>query len=200
MAEEVKSTEAQQTPQAQPAATQPAAPAVDMDKLADILDKKLSVTEKGVMKSYFEQQGLSSEEAAQAIEQFKTGRQQAQAQQGEELSKAQQALQAAQQELSRMKLENAARRQAAALNLDEKSADYALRLADLSGAVGQDGAISEESIKAALEQVLKDIPALVPKSDGSGFRDVGLPSAVQQPAAQAQMQNAKRWNRFNHNM
>ena len=71
MAEETKTVETEQTPQT-PAA-QPAAPAVDMDKLADILDKKLSVTEKGVMKSYFEQQGLSPEEANQAIEQFKTG-------------------------------------------------------------------------------------------------------------------------------
>lgn len=195
MAEETKTVETEQTPQT-PAA-QPAAPAVDMDKLADILDKKLSVTEKGVMKSYFEQQGLSPEEANQAIEQFKAGRQQAQVQQGEELNKARQALQAAQQELSRMKLENAARRQAAALNLDEKSADYALRLADLSGAVGQDGAVSEEAIKGALEQVLKDIPALAPKSEPSGFQ-VGLPSAAPQTQAQAAPQNTKRWNRFNH--
>ena len=196
MAEEIKSTEVQTPAPAAPNA----APAVDMDKLADILDKKLSVTEKGVMKSYFEQQGLSPEEANQAIEQFKAGRQNAQAEQSRALSEAQQALQSAQAELSRMKLENAARRQAAALNLDEKSADYALRLADLSQAVGQDGAISEEAIKGALEQVLKDIPALAPKSEPSGFRDVGLPSAAQPAQPQAIPQNTKRWNRFNHNM
>ena len=198
MAEEVKTTETQpQAPEA-PATAQPSAPAVDMDKLADILDKKLSVTEKGVMKSYFEQQGLSSEEAAQAIEQFKAGRQNAQAEQGKALNEAQQALQAAQAELSRMKLENEGRRQAAALGLDEKSADYALRLADLSKAQGQDGAISEEAIKAALEQVLKDIPALAPKNEGTGFRDIGLPSAAQPARPQAAPQNTKRWNRYNH--
>ena len=196
MAEEVKTTEVQAQLQT-PTATS-AAPAVDMEKLADILDKKLSVTEKGVMKSYFEQQGLSPEEANQAIEQFKAERQNAQAEQGKALNEAQQALQAAQAELSRMKLENEGRRQAAALGLDEKSADYALRLADLSKAQGQDGTISEEAIKAALEQVLKDIPALAPKNDGTGFRDVGLSSAVQQPQAPVTPPNAKRWNRFNH--
>lgn len=196
MAEETKTTEAQQPAQAP--AVQPVAPAVDMDKLADILDKKLSVTEKGVMKSYFEQQGLSPEEANQAIEQFKAGRQNAQAEQNKALSEAQQALQAAQAELSRMKLENEGRRQAAALGLDEKGADYALRLADLSKAVGPDGAVSEEAIKSALEQVLKDIPALAPKTEAAGFRDIGLPSAAQQPQAPVTPQNAKRWNRFNH--
>lgn len=199
MAEEVKSAETQQ-PQVRPAAAQPATPAVDMDKLSDILEKKLSVTEKGVMKSYFEQQGLSPEEAAQAIEQFKTGRQNAQAEQGKALSEAQQALQAAQAELVRMRLENEGRRQAAALGLDEKSADYALRLADMSKAMGQDGAISEEAIKNALEQVLKDIPALAPKNEASGFRDIGLPSASQQPQAPIMPQSTKRWNRINHNM
>ena len=195
MAEDVKTTETQQ---AQSAAAQPAAPAVDMDKLADILDKKLSVTEKGVMKSYFEQQGLSSEEAAQAIEQFKAGRQQAQADQTQALTKAQQELQAAQGEIARMKLENAARRQAAALGLDGKSADYAIRMADLSAAAGEGGAVSEETVKAALEQVIKDIPALTPKSEASGFRDIGLPSAAQPSQVQTAPQNTKRWNRFNH--
>lgn len=195
MAEESKTTETQQT---QAPAVQPAAPAVDMDKLADILDKKLSVTEKGVMKSYFEQQGLSSEEAAQAIEQFKAGRQQAQADQSQALTKAQHELQAAQGEIARMKLENAARRQAAALSLDGKSADYAIRMADLSAAAGEGGDISEEAVKAALEQVIKDIPALAPKNEASGFRDIGLPSAAQPAPAQTIPQNAKRWNRFNH--
>lgn len=195
MSEEAKTTETTQTPQ--PTA-QPAAPAVDMDKLADILDKKLSVTEKGVMKSYFEQQGLSPEEANQAVEQFKAGRQQAREQQGKALTEARQALQSAQAELARMRLENEGRRQAAALGLDEKGADYALRLADLSKAQGQDGAVSGDAVKAALEQVLKDIPALAPRNEG-GFRDVGLPSA-DQPAATAAPQNTRRWNRFNHNM
>lgn len=198
MAEEVKTTETQPQAPAAPATAQPSAPAVDMDKLADILDKKLSVTEKGVMKSYFEQQGLSPEEANQAIEQFKTGRQNAQAEQSKALSEAKQALQTAQAELSRMRVENEGRRQAAALGLDEKGADYALRLADLSKAVGPDGAVSEEAIKAALEQVLKDIPALAPKTEATGFRDIGLPSTVQQPQAPAAPQNTKRWNRFNH--
>ena len=54
-------------------------------------------------------------------------------------------------------------------------------MADLSQAVGQDGKISEETIKNALNKVLEDIPALKPQATGTtGFVQVGAASGNQQ--------------------
>ena len=47
---------------------------VDYDKLASIVNKKSSTTEDKVLQGYFKNQGLSPEEAAQAIQQFKSTR------------------------------------------------------------------------------------------------------------------------------
>lgn len=43
----------------------------DYEKLASIVNGKQSVTEDTVLKNYFKQQGLSQEEATQAMQQFK---------------------------------------------------------------------------------------------------------------------------------
>lgn len=48
-----------------------AAPAFDYDKLASLIQGKQTVAEETVLKSYFKQQGLSQEEAGQAIAAFK---------------------------------------------------------------------------------------------------------------------------------
>lgn len=60
----------QQTPPA--TAQQPqAAPAVDYDKIQQMLNGTLAAKEDTALKAYFKQQGLSQDEMAQAIEAFK---------------------------------------------------------------------------------------------------------------------------------
>ena len=64
MAEEAKAgAQAQETQQA----AQKVTPEIDYDKLSALLDKRRSTAEQGVLKSYFEQQGLSGEEVSAAI-------------------------------------------------------------------------------------------------------------------------------------
>lgn len=47
------------------------APAIDYDRIAQILEGKQAATEDSVLKGYFKQQGLSKEEMDQAIATFK---------------------------------------------------------------------------------------------------------------------------------
>lgn len=78
-------------------------------------------------------------------------------------------------------------------------------MADLSQAVGQDGKINEETLKAALNKVLEDVPGLKPQAAGAaGFVQVGAASGSagarqSQQATQTQQTGVptKRWNRFN---
>lgn len=46
-------------------------PAFDYEKLASIISGRQNVAEKGILKNYFKQQGLSQEEMASAISAFK---------------------------------------------------------------------------------------------------------------------------------
>ena len=53
------------------AAQQPPTPAIDYDKIAQLVSGKQTATEDSVLKGYFKQQGLSQEEMNQAIATFK---------------------------------------------------------------------------------------------------------------------------------
>ncbi len=192
MAEEVKTgVEAQGVPQAEPKVT----PEIDYDKLSALLDKRRSTAEQGVLKSYFEQQGLSGEEVSTAIAEYKAAREREageEAQAAKTLEAENQKLKA---ELQRMKLETAAREQAGTLGADAESIPYLMRLADFDGAVSDSGDIDAEKVKTALEKVLTDLPALKKQQD-TGFQQVGAGPHGEKPKAEQEPSNPKRWNRF----
>lgn len=168
-----------QTPpvaQQQPSAA-PTTPQIDYDKLMQLVQGKQSVTEESVLKGYFKQQGLSKEEAEQAMASFK---QQQAAQQPDVKALQTQAAQA--QAMAQQKeVENQAILQAIQLGIDAKTVPYVLKLADLSNVTGQDGKINEEDLKGALNKVLEDVPALKPTAEQStGFRQIGASGGQQQ--------------------
>lgn len=164
----------------------PPAPAFDYEKLANIIQGKQSVAEDTVLKNYFKQQGLSQDEATQAIAAFK---QQKAAQQPDvatmqaQLTQAQTTAQQAQAAVLQAQLQSAATMAAVGLGIDAKTIPYVLKLADLSGAVGQDGKINEDAVKTALNKVLEDVPALKPQASGAtGFVQVGASGGSQAAA------------------
>jgi hypothetical protein len=167
--------QAQQTAsgtQTAPAATQ-TAPAFDYEKLASIIQGKQTVTEDTVLKSYFKQQGLSQEEATQAINQFKTQK----AQNTPDVAALQTQVAQAQAQARQYQIENAAQLAALELGIDVKGIPFLLKAADLSGAVGQDGTINADAVKEALNKVLEAFPGIKPAAAntqaGTGFVQVG---------------------------
>ena len=86
--------------------------------------------------------------------------------------------------------------------MDANTIPYVLKRADLSQVVGQDGKISEDSLKDAINKVLEDIPALKPQADGkTGFTQIGTGGNPAQRPQQTTTNQAtvptKRWNRWN---
>ena len=153
------------------------APAFDYEKLASLIQGKQTVAEDTVLKNYFKQQGLSQEEAAQAITAFKQQKAQNQpdvnALQGQ-LTDVQTQLSQAQAAAQQAQIESAATVMAVSMGMNAKTIPYVLKMADLSKVMGQDGKINEETMKNALNQVLEDVPALKPQAKGSsGFVQVG---------------------------
>lgn len=146
------------------------APQIDYAKIQQMLDGTLAAKEDTALKAYFKQQGLSQEEAEQAMTAFK---QQKAASQPDITAIQQQAAQAqalAQQAM----IEKEGTLAAIGLGIDTKTIPYVLKMADLSQVVGQEGKINEETLKAALNKVLEDVPGLKSQpGQATGFMQVG---------------------------
>ena len=192
-----------QTPTAQlnQSNQQGAAPAIDYGKIQQMLDGTLAAKEDTALKAYFKQQGLSQQEVEQAIAAFK----QQKAANTPDVGAMQTQLTQAQEAAKQAQIQNAAILAAVSLGIDAKTIPYILKMADLSQAVGQDGKVNEENLKAALNKVLEDVPGLKPQAAGAaGFVQVGAASGSagagqSQQATQTQQTGVptKRWNRFN---
>lgn len=155
---------------------------VDYDKIQKMLDGTLAAKEDTVLKAYFKQQGLSQEEAEQAIATFK----QQKAASQPDVGALQQQAQAAQKAAQDAQIQAAATMAAVSLGISTNTIPYVLKMADLSAAVGEDGKLNDDAIKNALNKVLEDIPALKPQAAGaSGFVQVGVGGNPSQGAASA---------------
>lgn len=153
---------------------------IDYAKIQQMLEGTLAAKEDTALKAYFKQQGLSQQEAEQAMSAFKTEKAKKQPDAGALQTQVAQAQAAALQ----AQVQSVATMAAVTLGIDAKTIPYILRMADLSQAAGQDGKINEENIKNALNKVLEDVPALKPQAvGGAGFVQVGAGSRNQQQAA-----------------
>lgn len=157
--------------------SQTTAPAIDYDKIAQLIAGKQAATEDSVLKGYLKQQGLNQEEMSQAIAAFK----QQKAASQPDVNAMQTQLAQAQAAAQKAMLDNVATMAAIGLGLDAKTIPYVLKIADLSQTMGQDGKVNEETMKNALNKVLEDVPALKPQpAQASGFVQVGTTGTGQQ--------------------
>lgn len=145
-------------------------PAFDYEKLAAIITGKQTVTEDTVLKSYFKQQGLSADEMTQAITAFKTQK----AASTPDVKALQAQAEQAKTALRQAAIEKQALLMAGEIGVEVKNIGYLLKLADLTKATAEDGAVDEKALKEALEAVLTDIPGLkAEQAANGGFVQVG---------------------------
>lgn len=172
---------------------------IDYEKLASIIQGKQNVTEDTVLKSYFKQQGLSPEEMKQAIATFKEQK----AKNQPDVSAMQQQIADSIKQMQQAAVRQAATMEAVTLGLNAKTIEYVLKLADLDGCMSDKGEADPEKIKAAINKVLEDVPALKPANDkNTGFQiggnsDFAGSAQSQQAVTQPNKVATKRWNRFN---
>ena len=179
---------------------QGAAPAIDYGKIQQMLDGTLEAKENTALKAYFKQQGLSQDEVEQAIAVFK----QLKAANTPDVGAMQAQVTQAQAAAQQAQINSAATMAAVSLGISANTIPYVIKLADFSQVVGQDEKINEETLKAALNKVLEDVPGLKPQAAGTtGFVQVGAASSnagagQAQQATQTQASvPTKRWNRWN---
>lgn len=152
---------------------------IDYEKLIEIVEGRTAATQDSVLKGYFKDQGLSKEEAEQAMAAFKKQKQES----TPDVAQLQQKLTDAEARALKADVKAAAYDLAADLGLTNKEIPYILKLADMKD-VAADGKVNTENLKKALEKVLEDMPQLKPKKDegGGGFRGrVGGDGGGKQP-------------------
>lgn len=189
--------QAQNQAQNQQAQQGNAGTAVDYQKIQQMLDGTLKAKEDTALKAYFKQQGLSQEEAEQAMADFKSQK----AAKTPNVEDMQTQIASANASAQKARLESAATLAAVGLGIDAKTIPYVLKMADFSQVVDKEGKINEEALSGALNKVLEDIPGLKPQTTtASGFVKVGVDgnNTAQQQANRTQSNvPTKRWNRFN---
>lgn len=151
------------------------------EKLDAILDKRSD----GIARSALKDNGIAEEEAREIVNAYRQQKAGAARQQSQTLSALQQENQQLKARMLQSQLNAEAMEQAGKLNVAPETVPYLIRLADLSGAVDDKGAINKETVAAALGQVLEDIPALKKQTGQSrGFVPIGGDGTDQQTAQQ----------------
>ena len=171
----------QVTPQPQAQATQQTtAPEIDYGKIEAMINKGTQQKENAILKSFFEQQGMTEDEVKTAISSYKAE----QGKKAEEQKTAYANMQAENEQLKAQILQSNINSKATNIGLDmgvdKNAVGYLIKMADLSKAVNEKNEISEEAIKNAFEEVLKNVPALKASvNSNTGFK-VGADNVQQE--------------------
>ena len=171
----------QVTPQPQAHQTQQVtAPEIDYGKIEAMINKGTQQKENAILNSFFEQQSMAEDEVKTAITTYKAE----QGKKAEEQKTAYANMQAENEQLKAQILQSNINAKATDIGLDmgvdKNAVGYLIKMADLSKAVNEKNEISEEEIKNAFEEVLKNVPALKASvNSNTGFK-VGADSVQQE--------------------
>ena len=164
---ETDNTQAQGTQAQQQVQT----PEIDYGKIEAMINKGTQQKENAILKSFFEQQGMTEDEVKTAITSYKTE----QGKKAEEQKNAYANMQAENEQLKAQILQSNINAKATNIGLDmgvdKNAVAYLIKMADLSKAVNEKNEISEEEIKKAFDEVLKNVPALkASQNSNTGFK------------------------------
>ena len=179
MADAGRNTQVTPQPQAQ-ATQQVTAPEIDYGKIEAMINKGTQQKENAILKSFFEQQGMTEDEVKTAISSYKAE----QGKKAEEQKTAYANMQAENEQLKAQILQSNINAKATDIGLDmgvdKNAVGYLIKMADLSKVVNEKNEISEEAIKNAFEEVLKNVPALKASTNSNNGFKVGADSQQQE--------------------
>lgn len=155
---------------------------IDYDKIQAIVDGRNAKTEDSILKSYFQQQGLSEEEMKTAIVDFKNNKAQKEKEASQNSLNLQNENATLKAQVLKMQIENVANQCALEIGVDAKTIPYLIKMADLSTVVDEKGAVSKDAVTTALTKVLEDLPQLKSQNtQNKGFTKIGAENNGSQP-------------------
>lgn len=155
---------------------------IDYDKIQAIVDGRNAKTEDSILKSYFQQQGLSEEEMKTAIVDFKNNKAQKEKEASQNNLNLQNENATLKAQVLKMQIENVANQCALEIGVDAKTIPYLIKMADLSTAIDEKGEVSKDAVTTALTKVLEDLPQLKSQNiQNKGFTKIGAENNGSQP-------------------
>jgi len=155
-------------------ASNTAGPEIDYTKLAEIVNGRTTKTEESVLKGYFKDQGLSQDEVAQAIETFKTNREQSKIAEQQKLTNLEKENQALKTQMLNAKIDTTLTDIAAKESIVAEKMPFLLKLVERKDLVKEDGTVDEEKAKTAINDIIKAFPDFKDTAKTTrGFQVVG---------------------------
>lgn len=140
------------------------------NKLDAILDKRAD----GLAKSALKDNGIDENEIADIVKAYREQKQSKASEQATALSDAQKTIADLQKQIADRTLDDAFSAAALELGVDTKQVSYVSRLASREDVLGADNQPDVEKVKASINKVLEDIPALKASANANkGFVPVG---------------------------
>jgi hypothetical protein len=146
---------------------------IDYDKLAEVVSKRAAGTEDKVLQGYFKQQGLSAEQATEAINQYKLAQATKQQEEAQRIQSMKQENEKLKTQILNSQIDTKVAELASTLGVQIDKVPFLNKLVDRSNATKEDGTLNDENIKAAIETVLKAFPDFKSTTQVGGFQQIG---------------------------
>ena len=144
---------------------------IDYDKIQSMIDNGVSRKENAILKSYFEQQGMSEDEIKSAISDYKSRKQTQAQEQTNAYAKLEEDNKALQAKLTQELLSKQAFNDCLDLGVDKNTIPYVIKSADFKDAIDDKGEVKADKVREIIEKVLADVPAFKGASkDDKGFK------------------------------
>lgn len=144
---------------------------IDYGKIQNMIDRGVQQKENAILKSYFEQQGMSEDEVKSAIGEWKAKKQSKVQEQNDTLAKLQQSTKDLQARLTQELLSKQAFNDCLDLGVDRNTIPHVIKCADFKDAIDEKGEVKADKVREVIEQLLKDVPAFKgTKKDEQGFQ------------------------------
>lgn len=157
-------------------AAEPQAQTPNYDEIFNKLDAILDKRSDGLAKSALKDNGIDESEIADIVKAYREQKQTKATEQANALSTAQQKIAELEKQISDKAIDEAFMSAAVELGIETKQLPYISRLAD-KNVLGEGGKPDAEKVKAAINKVLDDVPALkATAAANKGFQTVGTKS------------------------
>ena len=144
---------------------------IDYDKIQSMIDKGVQQKENAILKSYFEQQGMSEDEVKAAIGDWKSKKQTQAKEQTDSINQLTENNKALQARLTQELLSRQAFNDCLDLGVDRATIPHVIKCAEFNDCLDDKGEVKAEKVREAIEKVLADVPAFKGTAkDDKGFK------------------------------
>lgn len=144
---------------------------IDYDKIQSMIDKGVQQKENAILKSYFEQQGMSEDEVKAAIGDWKSKKQTQAKEQTDSINQLTENNKALQARLTQELLNRQAFNDCLDLGVDRATIPHVIKCAEFNDCLDDKGEVKADKVRETIEKVLADVPAFKGTAkDDKGFK------------------------------